>query len=223
MSFKSATHPIPYTLISMTFVKICGITNLEDALVSIESGAHALGFNFYPQSSRYVDPQTVRRIIEQLPADVLGVGVFVNEAKPETVAQLADQAGVGAIQLHGDESPDYCRALNDRYVIKALRVDSNFSSELAAVYETQAILLDSFSSESYGGTGKTLDWTVALRTRELVSRLFLAGGLSPENVAEAIAFVRPYAVDACSCLESSPGRKDPDLIRAFLAATQTAC
>lgn len=202
----------------MALVKICGITNLEDALVSIEAGAYALGFNFYPRSSRYIDPQVARVIIDQLPAHVLSVGVFVNEAKPESVARLADVAGVGAIQLHGDESPQYCLALKDRYLIKAIRIDSGFSPDRALEYETQAILLDAFSSEAYGGTGQTIDWSVARKTRELVPKLFLAGGLSPENVAEAIAKVRPYAVDACSCLESLPGLKDPALVRAFLAA-----
>ena len=207
----------------MARVKICGITNLEDALVSVEAGAFALGFNFYPRSSRYIDPQSARAIIAQLPTSVLNVGVFVNEATPDSVARLADAAGVSAIQLHGDESPDYCLALKDRYVIKAIRIDSGFSPDRGLKYETQAILLDAFSGEAYGGTGQTIDWSLALRTRDLVPRLFLAGGLSPENVVEAIAKVGPYAVDACSCLESSPGRKDAARVRAFVSAAQTKC
>ena len=207
----------------MARVKICGITNLEDALVSVEAGAFALGFNFYPRSSRYIDPQSARAIIAQLPTSVLNVGVFVNEATPDSVARLADAAGVSAIQLHGDESPDYCLALKDRYVIKAIRIDSGFSPDRGLKYETQAILLDAFSGEAYGGTGQTIDWSLALRTRDLVPRLFLAGGLSPENVVEAVAKVGPYAVDACSCLESSPGRKDAARVRAFVSAAQTKC
>lgn len=207
----------------MALVKICGITNLEDALVSVEAGAYALGFNFYSGSSRCIEPRVARAIIDQLPTNVLSVGVFVNEAMPESVARLADEAGVGAIQLHGDESPDYCVALKDRYLIKAIRIDSGFSPARALEYETQAILLDAFSSEAYGGTGKRIDWLLARKTRELVPKLFLAGGLSPENVAEAITKVDPYAVDACSCLESSPRRKDAARVRAFLAAAQTVC
>lgn len=207
----------------MAKVKICGITNLEDALVSVEAGAFALGFNFYPRSSRYIRPQSARAIIAQLPTSVLSVGVFVNEATPDLVARLADAAGVSAIQLHGDESPDYCLALKDRYVIKAIRIDSGFSPDRALKYETQAILLDAFSSEAYGGTGQTIDWSLARRICDLVPRLFLSGGLSPENVVEAVSKVGPYAVDACSCLESSPGHKDAARVRAFLAAAQTKC
>ena len=207
----------------MTKVKICGITNLNDALVSIEAGAFALGFNFYPRSPRYIDPQSARNIIDALPEHVMSVGVFVNEAEPETVALLADIAGVGAIQLHGDESPEYCLSLRDRFLIKALRIDSNFTPGRAIEFKTQAILLDAFSPAAYGGTGHTADWSLARKTCDLVPKLFLAGGLTPENVGEAISVVRPYAVDACSCLESSPGQKDAPLIRAFLANALSAC
>lgn len=207
----------------MVLVKICGITNLADALASIEAGADALGFNFYRRSPRYIEPDAAREIIEQLPATVLCVGVFVNEAAPPEVARLADAAGVGAIQLHGDETPDYCRALKDRYVIKALRAGADFSPDGVTEYETQAILLDAFSAATYGGTGRTVDWSLARRTRELTPRLFLAGGLTPENIAGAIAAVSPYAVDACSGLESAPGRKDAARVRAFISAVRGAC
>jgi phosphoribosylanthranilate isomerase len=202
----------------MSLVKICGITNLEDALVAVRAGADALGFNFYRRSSRFIEPLAARRIIEQLPATVLTVGVFVNEGGPEMVARIADRARVGAVQLHGDESIDYCRALKDRFVIKALRVADDFVPESAARYETDAILLDAFSGEARGGTGRMIDWRLARRTRELVPKLFLAGGLAPENVAEAIRVVEPYAVDACSRLEYAPGRKDASRIDAFIAA-----
>lgn len=207
----------------MVLVKVCGITNLEDALVSVEAGADALGFNFYRRSPRYMEPLEARRIVERLPAMVLSVGVFVNEAEPEMVARGAEQACVGAVQLHGDESPEYCRALQGLYVIKALRAGSGFSPERALEYETEAILLDAFSSESFGGTGRVVDWTLARRTRELVPKLFLAGGLSPDNAREAIAAVNPYAVDACSSLERAPGLKDAARVRAFIAAVRGAC
>ena len=203
----------------MITVKICGITNLEDAQAAVRAGADALGFNFYRRSSRFIEPDAARRIIEQLPGAVLTVGVFVNEGEPEALARIADRARVAAVQLHGDESPRYCRALRDRYVIKALRVGTGFVPESAAEYETDAILLDAFAGETRrGGTGLVIDWSLARRVREMVPKLFLAGGLSPENVVEAISAVEPYAVDACSHLESSPGRKDAQRVSAFIAA-----
>jgi len=205
----------------MTYVKICGITNLADALSAVEAGADALGFNFYCPSPRYIEPNAARAIIDQLPATVLTVGVFVNEASLERVEQIADDAGVAALQLHGDESPEYCNAVANRYVIKVLAVDSDFDPQRALNYKVQAIMLDAADREARGGTGRTIDWSVARRTGELVHRLFLAGGLSPQNVAEAIAAVRPYAVDACSALETTPGKKDPERLRAFVTAARS--
>jgi phosphoribosylanthranilate isomerase len=206
----------------MVLVKICGITNLEDARAAIEAGADALGFNFYRGSARYIAPAEARRIIGQLPGEVLSVGVFVNEEGPEMVESIAAEAGVGAVQLHGDESGDYCRALKHRLVIKALRVGPDFAPEDALRYGTEAILLDAFAGSARGGTGLTFDWSLARRTRELVPRLFLAGGLTPSNVAAAIRAVRPYAVDACSGLERETGRKDARRVRAFVAAARSA-
>jgi phosphoribosylanthranilate isomerase len=199
----------------MTFVKLCGITNLEDALMCIEAGADALGFNFYLPSPRYIEPHAVRRIIDQLPSHILTVGVFVNEETPESVEDIANESGVGALQLHGDESPAYCRALEGRFVIKVLAVNDDFKAEDALAYEVQAIMLDAFDRKR-GGTGRVIDWTLARRTRERVPKLFLAGGLSPENVNAAISAVAPYGVDACSALESSPGKKDPARVLAFV-------
>jgi phosphoribosylanthranilate isomerase len=204
----------------MTFVKICGLTNLEDALACLEAGADALGFNFYAPSPRYIEPKAARKIIDQLPADVLTVGVFVNGGTPEIVEQIATDAGVSALQLHGDESPDYCRALSDRFVIKVLAVSREFKPERAVAYQVQAIMLDALDREARGGTGRVIDWSVAHETSALVPRLFLAGGLSPENVADAITAVEPYGVDACSALEVSPGKKDLERVRAFLQAAR---
>ena len=203
-------------------IKICGITNLEDALFAVDAGAGALGFNFWKPSRRFIEPSEARVIIDQLPANVLTVGVFVNEASPEIVEQIAAQAGVVALQLHGDESPAYCEALADHYVIKALAVGDDFEPEQALKYNVRAIMLDAFDKKNRGGTGRQIDWSVARRTRELVPRLFLAGGLSPENIAEAIATVEPYAVDACSALESAPGKKDPERVRSFIEAALAA-
>lgn len=203
-------------------VKICGITNLEDARMAVAAGADALGFNFWPQSRRYIAPLVARTIIDELPADILTVGVFVNEASTLRVEQIADEARVSALQLHGDESPEYCEALNNRYVIKVLGVDADFVPEAALDYHVQAIMLDAADKKTRGGTGRKIDWSIARRTRELVSKLFLAGGLGPENVAESIATVHPYAVDACSALEISPGKKDPARVRAFIEAASAA-
>jgi phosphoribosylanthranilate isomerase len=202
----------------MVRIKICGITNLEDALACADAGADLLGFNFYFGSPRYIEPHAARKLIEQLPGAILTVGVFVNAGTPQNVARLVDAAGVAAVQLHGDESPSYCRELDGRFVIKALRADHNFKPESAAEYDTDAVLLDSFDQSLRGGTGRTFDWSIALSTKTRVPKLILAGGLGPENVAEAVASVQPYGVDACSSLESSPGRKDIARVRAFIAA-----
>jgi phosphoribosylanthranilate isomerase len=201
-------------------VKICGITNLEDALAAVEAGADALGFNFYRRSPRYIPPEDARRIVAELPQGVMKVGVFVNEVGPERVARVADGVGLTAVQLHGDESPEYCRALRGRFVVKAVRAGTDFEPESVSSYEADAVLLDAFSADERGGTGRVVDWAVARRVRDLVPRLFLAGGLAPENVAAAIEAVGPYAVDACSLLESAPGRKDPQRVRAFVAAAR---
>jgi phosphoribosylanthranilate isomerase len=205
----------------MVRVKICGITNFEDAAASVEAGAHALGFNFFPDSPRYIEPPAARRIIDRLPASVFTVGVFVNEPGDD-VMRFANIAGVQAVQLHGDESPAYCRELQGLFVIKALRVSSDFTPEQAARYETEAILLDGFTTRAYGGAGQSFDWSVAARTRPLVAKLFLAGGLDANNVAEAIACAQPYAVDVCSALEITPGQKDQARVRAFIKAAQDA-
>ena len=202
----------------MTRVKVCGITNLEDALAALDAGADMLGFNFYARSPRHVTPADARKIIGRLPAGVSRVGVFVNEPAPAEVERVAREAGLDAVQLHGDETPDYCRSLRDLTTIKALRVGADYDVESAAAYGTDAVLLDAYVAGARGGTGHTFDWTLATLTRGRVPRLFLAGGLNPDNVAEAVAAVRPYAVDVCSGVETSPGRKSPRLMRRFIRA-----
>ena len=192
----------------MTFIKICGITNVEDALAAVAAGADALGFNFYKPSPRYVTPQTAREIVAKLPLSVLTVGVFVNEESPQAVRNIANEAGVTALQLHGDESPSYCRELTeDRYVIKTFAVVNDLDLEIVQDYDVEAIMLDTKHNTLRGGTGRVFDWSIAREVKEAVPKLFLAGGLSPENIGEAIETVRPYAVDACSALEDSPGEK----------------
>jgi phosphoribosylanthranilate isomerase len=208
--------------IGMVKVKVCGITNLGDALAAVGAGADALGFNFYARSPRYVAPVEARRIVAELPSSVLCVGVFVNEDSAATVERMAGESGVAAVQLHGDEPPEYCAAFGGREVIKALRVGKDFAPGQAAAYPVGSILLDAYNARARGGTGETFDWTLARQTREVVARLYLAGGLTPENVAGAIAAVRPYAVDVCSGVELAPGRKDATRVRAFVAAVR-AC
>ena len=202
----------------MTLVKVCGVTNVEDALAALDAGADMLGFNFYARSPRYVTPAAARKIVEQLPERVSCVGVFVNEPAPAEVERIARAAGLGAVQLHGDESPEFCRRLGGLTTIKALRVGADYTPESAAAYQTDAVLLDAYVAGARGGTGHTFDWTLAALTRGRVPRLFLAGGLNPDNVASAVAAVRPYAVDVCSGVETSPGRKSPELMRRFLRA-----
>jgi len=206
----------------MTLVKVCGITNLDDALAAARAGASALGFNFYRGSPRYLSPAAARLIVEQLPETILCVGVFVNEESPAAVARMAGDAGVSAIQLHGDESPAYCQALESLTVIKALRVGPEFSPHDALRYGTAAILLDAYCSQARGGTGRQFDWSLARRTCELVGKLYLAGGLTPENVAGAIAAVNPYAIDVCSGVESSPGKKNHARMRALIDVARTS-
>jgi len=205
----------------MTLVKICGITNLDDALAALDAGADALGFNFYPRSPRYIKPETAGRIIENVPDEVLTVGVFVNEALA-VVEKTTSVAGISAIQLHGTESPEYCKALEGRYLIKVFATGSEFKPETVLDYQVKAIMLDAYDGKTFGGSGKLSDWSIARKTRELFPALFLAGGLSAENVSEAIDRVNPYAVDACSQLENEPGQKDHARVRDFVAAVRAA-
>lgn len=196
----------------MVKVKICGITNLEDALLAVEAGADALGFVFFRESPRHIFPEQAAGIIKNLPPFVQTVGLFVNE-EPGTVNATADQCGLDLVQLHGDETPEFCRGVKRR-VIKAFRVKDLTSLEEMKNYHVAGCLLDAWSPSAYGGTGKTFNWEIAA-TAAASGDIILAGGLTPENVAEAIQIVRPYAVDVSSGVESSPGKKDGDLIRRF--------
>ncbi len=214
----------------MVRIKICGITNLADARAAIAAGADMLGFNFYRPSPRFIEPQDARAIIDALRPDikkvsrtVTMVGVFVNEPA-ESVVRIAEETRIAAIQLHGDESVELCRKLKtllpDRFLIKVIRAGGEAVTERATEYDVDAIMLDAFDAALRGGTGRTVDWALARRTGEAVPRLFLAGGLSPENVADAISAVQPYAIDACSALESSPGHKDAERVNAFVCAVR---
>ncbi|MCG3162313.1 MAG: N-(5'-phosphoribosyl)anthranilate isomerase [Acidobacteria bacterium] len=191
----------------MIKLKVCGITTIEDARAAIDCGAEYLGFNFYPKSPRYISPQSARAIIERLPDEVVSVGVFVNEARPEDVIEILQTSGARMAQLHGDESPDYCAQVGAERVIKALRAGDDFDARRVLDYPASAILLDAFDAKLYGGTGKTANWAIAREVARL-AKIFLAGGLSPDNIVEAIRAVEPFAVDVNSGVESAPGRKD---------------
>jgi phosphoribosylanthranilate isomerase len=205
----------------MVKIKICGITNLADALLAAELGADALGFIFYPKSPRKVEPEVARAIIAQLPPFVASVGVFVDE-EASMVQDLVAQVGLDWVQLHGQESPEYCRSLG-RKVIKGFRIRDERSLLELGPYRpiVQAFLLDTYKKGQVGGTGEVFDWHLALEAKK-IGRIILAGGLTPENVGQAIATARPDAVDAASGTEASPGKKDPAKLRAFFKAAVTS-
>ena len=203
-------------------VKICGITNLADALAALAAGADALGFVFVPGTPRFVTAETASTIIEGLPPFICTVGLFV-DAIPEFVDSHLSISRVQAAQLHGDEIPQVAAALRDRVrVIKAFRVRGPETIALLDAFResADAYLLDAFVPGAHGGTGARFDWDLAIRARSAARPLVLAGGLKPENVAEAVARVRPAAVDVSSGVESSPGRKDPAKTRDFIQAAK---
>jgi phosphoribosylanthranilate isomerase len=206
-------------------VKVCGITSYEDAVMTLDQGVDALGFNFFPSSSRYIKPEDARAIIRRLPPFVSTIGLFVNVDNPSSAATAASVAGVSAIQLHGNEAPDYCRKLSDWRLIKALRIGAiPLPGEFDNLdeYPVQAFLLDSKDDVLFGGTGKAFHWE---RAKELIRirPIILAGGLRPDNVREAIRIVEPYAVDVCSGVERSPGKKDVSKLREFMNEVKNVC
>lgn len=186
-------------------VKICGITNYKDAAAAIDFGADLLGFNFYPKSPRYLSGEKALEIINKLPAFISIVGVFVNESI-ERIDKIKDLCQLDWIQLHGDESPEFCSQLASRDVrtIKALRIKGKADIAQAENYFTDAILLDAYHPEQYGGTGLRFDWNIV---GHLNKRVFLAGGINPDNAAAAIE-LGVYGIDVCSGIEVSPGVKD---------------
>jgi phosphoribosylanthranilate isomerase len=207
---------------TMVKVKICGITNWADAKRAVEDGADLLGFNFYEGSPRYVTPAKARQMVRRLPKGISAVGIFVNESELKML-EIARTVGLDQLQLSGEESPAMVARLGRSLgVIKGVRVRKPFrQAQLAAFKRASAILLDGFDRKSRGGTGKTFDWQIARRAKRH-GRIFLAGGLTPENVGEAIRTAQPYAVDVCSGVEAKPGKKDAarmkDLMRAVRAA-----
>jgi phosphoribosylanthranilate isomerase len=218
-------------------VKICGITNVDDALGAADAGADTIGLNFYPKSPRFVDASTASTILKVSPQQLTRVGVVVNEPIDRLnllIAELAANSPIGlhAIQLHGDEPPTYCAQVRAKYLIRARRLAERGISAIAADLENcdklrrlpDAVLIDSAAADEYGGTGTTLSWADLADHRRWLHNLplILAGGLTPDNVAEAIRVVRPHGVDVASGVESSPGKKDSAKVRDFVAAARAA-
>ena len=193
-------------------IKICGITNEEDALLAVDLGADTLGFIF-AESPRQISPEKARAIIQNLPPFIKTVGVFVNE-EPGRLKKIQAECGLDLIQMHGYESPEQCRDLMP-YSIKALRIKDEKDIEGIDKYKgtVRAILLDAYQPGKAGGTGKTFDWSLAVKARETGIPIILAGGLSPENIQEAVTTVKPYAVDINSGIEERPGKKSQELMK----------
>lgn len=201
----------------MVRVKVCGITSREDALAAVAAGADALGFVFHSPSPRAVTREQAIDIISVLPPFVQTVGLFVN-APQAHVNEVADACGLDLVQLHGDEPPRYCDGVRRR-LIKAFRIKDLSSLEPIPTYRCAAYLLDTWSPDAYGGTGRTFNWELAREARKL-GTIILAGGLNPDNVAEAVRMVQPYAVDVSGGVESAPGKKDEGTIKRFIAAVK---
>jgi len=204
----------------MTQIKICGITNEEDALCAANFGAAALGFIFYPPSPRYIEPERARLIITNLPAHVAKAGVFVNESVAE-IKKIMKYCGLDFIQLHGDETADFCRKFPAMKIIKAVFLRSNEDVEKACAYEVAAILVDNRNKNFCGGTGMPADWELARRLKNR-KPLILSGGLNEKNIRQAMATVAPDAVDINSGVEITPGRKDKGKMASLMRTVEEA-
>jgi phosphoribosylanthranilate isomerase len=211
----------------VTQVKICGITNQEDALFAARCGAAALGFIFYPFSPRYIKPEEARKIISVLPKEIVKVGVFVNENAAQ-IKRVMEYCGLDMVQLHGDESPEFCREFTTSQIIKAVELKNDNDLNRAFDYDVAALLVDSRHAGLYGGTGRKANWKLACRIKNK-KQLILSGGLNEENIAEAMQTVAPAALDINSGVESEPGKKDHaklarifDIIRAVDTTTDNA-
>lgn len=199
-------------------VKICGITNTEDALCAAENGAAALGFIFYPSSPRFIEPQKAREVIDRLPAHLVKVGVFVN-ANEQLISRIYEDCRLDMLQLHGDETPEFCTQFPSRRLIKALELKSEEDLGIVDAFDVAAILVDTRHAGLYGGTGKTSSWDLAQR---VVKPFILSGGLKEDNVLEGLQKVRPAALDINSGVEERPGKKDAVKIERILHIVRQA-
>ena len=203
-------------------IKICGVTNLEDAKVCAELGADMIGLNFYPQSARYIRPQQAREILEAMPHGVRAVGIFVDPTAGE-VRSIAGSVGLKYVQLHGNVPPETCRELASEFrVVRAFSTDGQFKPEDVRFFRECDVILDAHHAELRGGTGLTCDWSLARATLPFARFLILSGGLNAQNVGDAIATVGPHAVDVCTGVEIAPGMKNHRAIEEFIAAARTA-
>ncbi len=201
-------------------VKICGITNVEDAKAAVDAGADAIGFMFFPQSSRAVSIETAAEISQEISPWIMRVGVFVNP-EAEFVFAAIRQCGLNFLQFHGDETPEFCAQFGTMSM-KAFRVKDSESLPVMKTYLTEALLLDSYVAGKQGGTGEKFNWDLAIDAKKFGKPIFLAGGLTPANVADAVRKVEPFGVDVSSGVEISPGKKDHQKIRDFVAAVRAA-
>jgi phosphoribosylanthranilate isomerase len=205
----------------MTKIKICGTTNKHDAILASQLGADMLGFIFYKKSKRYVEPNVAEDIVNELPPYLLKVGVFVDE-DAKKVAEIAQDAGLNALQFHGDETPRYCASFKDKYkVIKAFRLKDKASLQNINTYDVDYYLLDTYKKDSQGGTGEAFDWKM-IEDFEFLKPVILSGGLRPDTVGKAIKALAPYGVDVTSGIEASPGRKDEELLKKFISNVRKA-
>lgn len=195
-------------------VKICGLTNLDDSLDAIEAGADYLGFNFYPDSPRFIRPDVAMKIFEEIPSNIPKVGVFVNE-EVEAVVDFALQANLDILQFHGDETPEQLNGLG-RPWYKVIRLKDEASLAQIPQYDCEWIMVDAYSEKAYGGTGLTANWDLVHEAAKFDKKILLAGGLNPENVAVAVATVNPFMVDVASGVELAPGKKDRLKVQMFV-------
>jgi phosphoribosylanthranilate isomerase len=200
-------------------VKICGVTSVSDGLAVAAAGADMIGLMFYERSPRHIPLSTATEIARALPPHVVKVGVFVNPSA-EAVQRAIAECDLSLLQFHGDEPPEFCTQFGVMS-LKAFRVRDAASLTALTGYQTDAWLLDAFCPAALGGTGEKFNWELALEAKKLGRPIFLAGGLTPENVAEAVRRVQPFAVDVSSGVESAPGKKDPAKVRAFIAAAKS--
>jgi phosphoribosylanthranilate isomerase len=201
-------------------IKICGVTNEHDAQVCVELGANMIGFNFYTRSPRYIEPLAVRRIVEAIPHEICGVGVFV-DADEEEIRDTVELAGLRSIQLHGDFSSETCSELAREFrVIRAFSTHAHFRPEHAASFRDCDVLIDGYHRDLRGGTGRTCDWSAARATLPFTRFLILSGGLNAQNVAQAMVTVTPHALDVCSGVESARGVKDHRSLEQFISAVR---
>lgn len=203
----------------MVKVKICGITNLEDALIAVNAGCDALGFNFYHKSPRYITPEEARAIIKKLPKSIIKIGVFVN-AREKTVKQIADYCGLNIVQFHGHESVKYCNKFKGYRIIKVFHIKNKIDIAKICTYRTFAYLFDTYLPGRAGGTGKSFNWHLARHLKGMTRPVFLSGGLTKENVSKAIRYVNPDWVDVCSSIELFPGKKDEKELLEFVRAAK---